>query len=61
MKTNYELVMEAQELESQLAAAKERIRRLEEAGDKLHWAFMHPFDTARYDLPKLWIEAKAKP
>ena len=36
-------------------------RRLEEAGDKLHWAFMHPFDPARYDLPKLWIEAKAKP
>ena len=43
------------------AELRSRIRRLEEAGDKLHWAFMHPFDPARYDLPKLWIEAKAKP
>lgn len=43
------------------AELRSRIRRLEEAGDKLHWAFMHPFNPARYDLPKLWIEAKAKP
>jgi len=57
----YELFKESQELERELAAANERIRRLIEAGDKLHWAFMHPFDPARYDLPKLWIEAKTKP
>ena len=35
MKTSYELYMEKQEVELELAAAKERIRRLEEAGDRL--------------------------
>lgn len=56
--TMYHVMMQ---LERELNAAKQRIRRLIEAGDKLHWAFMHPFDPARYDLPKLWIEAKTKP
>lgn len=36
--------------------------RLEEAGDKMHWAFMHPFDTAHESVPDAWGKAKeAKP
>ena len=32
--------------------------RLEEAGDKMHWAFMHPFDTAHESVPDAWRKAK---
>ena len=40
----------------------DRIKRLEEAGDKLYWAWMHPFDTAEETLGDNWRKAKeAKP
>jgi flagellar motility protein MotE (MotC chaperone) len=34
---SYELLIEARDLERELAAANERIRRLEEAGDEMAW------------------------
>ena len=36
MKTSYEMYMEKQEVELELAAANERIRRLEAAGNAMH-------------------------
>ena len=40
----------------------ERIKRLEEAGDKLHWAWMNPFDPAGETIVDNWTKAKeAKP
>ena len=41
---------------------KDRIKRLEEAGDKLHWAWMNPFDPAGETIVNNWRKAKeAKP
>ena len=36
----------------------ERIKRLEEAGDKLHWAWMNPFDPAGETIVDNWRKAK---
>ena len=36
----------------------ERIKRLEEAGDKLHWAWMNPFDPAGETIVNNWRKAK---
>ena len=66
----------ARQLERELTAANEmfrklnihalnltdRIKRLEEAGDKLHWAWMNPFDPAGETIVDNWRKAKeAKP
>ena len=41
---------------------QDRIKRLEEAGDAMHWAFMHPFDTGNESVADAWLKAKeAKP
>lgn len=49
-------------LMAQLAELEARCKRLEEAGDKMHWSFMHPFDTAHESVPDAWTKAKeAKP
>ena len=37
---------------------KDRIKRLEEAGDKLHWAWMNPFDPAGETIVDNWRKAK---
>jgi hypothetical protein len=34
------------------------IKRLEEAGDKLHWAWMNPFDPAGETIVDNWDKAK---
>ena len=34
------------------------IKRLEEAGDKLHWAWMNPFDPAGETIVDNWRKAK---
>lgn len=48
--------------DSEIAMLKDRMKRLEEAGDAMHWAFMHPFDTANETVPDAWRKAKeAKP
>jgi hypothetical protein len=40
----------------------DRIRRLEESGDKLYWAWMNPFDPAGETIVDNWRKAKeAKP
>jgi hypothetical protein len=36
----------------------ERIKRLEEAGDDLHWAWMNPFDPAGETIIDNWTRAK---
>ena len=36
----------------------ERINKLEEAGDKLHWAWMNPFDPAGETIVDNWRKAK---
>ena len=36
----------------------DRIKRLEEAGDKLHWAWMNPFDPAGETIVDNWRKAK---
>ena len=36
----------------------ERIKRLEEAGDKLHWAWMNPFDPSGETILDNWRKAK---
>ena len=52
----------SEQLECELNAANERIKRLEEAGDAMHWAFMHPFDTGNESVADAWLKAKeAKP
>lgn len=52
----------ARTIERELNAAQERIKRLEEAGDAMFWAFMHPFDTVNESIPDAWRKAKeAKP
>ena len=66
----------ARQLERELTAANEmfrklnihalnltdRIKRLEEAGDKLHWAWMNPFDPAGETIVDNWRKSKeAKP
>ncbi len=52
----------ARQLERELNAANARIKRLEEAGDAMFWAFMHPFDTVNESIPDAWRKAKeAKP
>ena len=62
----------ARQLERELTAANEmfrklnihalnltdRIKRLEEAGDKLHWAWMNPFDPAGETIVDNWLKAK---
>lgn len=45
-------------IEDQNDAANERIKRLEEAGDKLHWAWMNPFDPAGETIADNWTRAK---
>jgi len=37
---------------------KDRIKRLEEAGDKLHWAWMNPFDPDGETIVNNWRKAK---
>ena len=37
---------------------EERIKRLEEAGDKLRWAWMNPFDPAGETILDNWTKAK---
>jgi inosine/xanthosine triphosphate pyrophosphatase family protein len=50
-----------EELERQLNAANERIKRLEDAGDAMHWAFSH-HDTGNESVANAWRKAKeAKP
>lgn len=49
---------EGMKLERELNAANERIKRLEEAGDAMFWAFMHPFDTVNESIPDAWRKAK---
>lgn len=53
-----EMSQTARQLERELNAAQDRIKRLEEAGDALFWAFMHPFDTANESIPDKWRKAK---
>ena len=36
----------------------ERIKQLEDAGDKLHWAWMNPFDPAGETIVENWTKAK---
>lgn len=36
----------------------DRIKRLEAAGDAMHWAFMHPFDTGNESVADAWLKAK---
>ena len=36
----------------------DRIKRLKEAGDKLHWAWMNPFDPAGETIVDNWRKAK---
>ena len=48
----------ARQLEHELNAANQRIKRLEEAGDKLHWAWMNPFDPAGETIVDNWRKAK---
>ena len=36
----------------------DRIRRLEEAGDKLNWAWLNPFDPAGETILENWTKAK---
>ena len=46
----------------QIRELQDRIKRLEEAGDKLHWAWMNPFDPAGETIVDNWRKAKeAKP
>ena len=41
---------------------QDRIKRLEEAGDKMHWAWMNPFDPAGETIVDNWRKSKeAKP
>ena len=37
---------------------QDRIKRLEEAGGKLHWAWMNPFDPAGETIVENWTKAK---
>ena len=49
-------------LATEKAKLEERIKRLEEAGDKLHWAWMNPFDPAGETIVDNWRKSKeAKP
>ena len=49
-------------LKRELNSAQQRIKRLEEAGDDLHWAWMNPFDPAGETIVDNWRKAKeAKP
>ena len=46
----------------ELNRLNDRIKRLEEAGDKLQWAWMNPFDPAGETIVNNWRKAKeAKP
>lgn len=55
-------IRQQQLLDEEIMRLRERIKRLEEAGNRMHWAFMHPFDTAHESVPDAWIKAKeAKP
>ena len=45
-------------LATEKAKLEERIKRLEEAGDKLHWAWMNPFDPAGETIVDNWRKAK---
>ena len=55
-------IRQQQLLDEEIMRLRERVKRLEEAGDKMHWAFMHPFDEAHESVPGAWIKAKeAKP
>ena len=50
-----------EKLEFELNAANDRIKRLEEAGDAMHWAFSH-HDTGNESVANAWRKAKeAKP
>ena len=42
----------------ELNRLNDRIKRLEEAGDKLHWAWMNPFDPAGETIVDNWRKAK---
>jgi len=45
-------------LKDDITVLRERIKRLEQAGDKMYWSFMHPFDTAHESVPDAWQQAK---
>ena len=65
LREEFESLLGTDKIEEGVAAVtamKDRIKRLEEAGDKLYWAWMHPFDTAEETLGDNWRKAKeAKP
>jgi hypothetical protein len=46
-----------EELEAQVKAYANRIKRLEEAGDAMHWAFSH-HDTGNESVADAWRKAK---
>ena len=46
------------DLQKENDALKQHIKRMEEAGDKLHWAWMHPFDTLGEKIIDNWRKAK---
>ena len=45
-------------LEEENLRLKDRIKRLEEAGDAIYCAFMHPFDTGNESVADAWRKAK---
>ena len=45
-------------LATEKAKLENRIKRLEEAGDRLHWAWMNPFDPAGETIVDNWRKAK---
>ena len=46
------------ELEAERDTWRAYAGRLEEAGNKMHWAFMHPFDVSHDACPAGWTKAK---
>ena len=65
LRDEFQLLLGTDKIEEGIEVVKElkrRIKRLEEAGDAMFWAFMHPFNTVNESIPDAWRKAKeAKP